>query len=388
MNTKVTVLGGAGVIGSHVVECLAQSDEISELVVADANAHGASALVENLENATAAKIDVTDRNNLAAVIKEADVVVNCVGPFYRFAPPIVEAAIEHGVPYVDVCDDYDTTQTLIDTYNRPAEDAGIPCIVGLGASPGLTNVIAAYAAESLDSVETIKIYVTRGITEKAGAAIPYHMMHCWLGSVPVFERGNLRMARGLVDGQEWVTFPAPFGQASVYYFGHPETVTLPRYIDGVQNVCCKGTFFPTAFREVLLQAEALGLLSDREVSVKGTAIAPMDFMASYIVSIGARMSAAITDIPSGGSVMVDVAGVSDGQPKTYRFAGTSHMREGTATPAALGAEMLAAGEITRLGVNAPEGCIPAKTFINRMLARGVFGDVWMSTTEKIVEPLA
>ena len=52
----------------------------------------------------------------------------------------------------------------------------------------------------------------------------------------------------------------------MYYFGHPETVTLPRYIK-VRNVCCKGTFYPSIFRELLLNLEQIGLLSDKELEI-------------------------------------------------------------------------------------------------------------------------
>jgi len=56
-------------------------------------------------------VDATDKEDLSRVIKGADVVVNCVGPFYKFAPRILETAIENSVDYVDICDDYDATKS-------------------------------------------------------------------------------------------------------------------------------------------------------------------------------------------------------------------------------------------------------------------------------------
>ena len=259
---KAVVLGGAGVIGSYAVEYLSKSNVFSEITVADISKVRGEKIEKEHERIHYVHMDATDKESLINSMKGADVVINCVGPFYKFAPLILKTAIEEGINYVDVCDDYDTTQVLIDTYNAQAADEGVTCIVGLGASPGLTNIIAAHAASQLTTVSDITIYVTRGILEEAGGAIPYHMMHCWLGPVPIYKNGALQMARGLIDGEEWVTFPEPFGQASVYYFGHPETVTLPRYIKDVKNVCCKGTFFPEKFRRILLQLEELGLLSE------------------------------------------------------------------------------------------------------------------------------
>jgi len=328
-------------------------------------------------------VDATDKDDLSRVIKGADVVVNCVGPFYKFAPRILGTAIEQGVDYVDICDDYDATEQLIDDFNSRAVDAGVTCIVGLGASPGLTNVIAAYASSMLTSVEEIKIYVTRGIEEEAGGAIPYHMLHCWLGEIPIYKDGSYRKARGLVDGEEYTKFPEPFGGAKVYYFGHPETVTLPRYIKGVKNVCCKGTFFPSEFRQALLQIYSLGLLSEKPINVKGHEVTPLDFMASFISSMQENISAMGYKAPEGGAVMVEVKGEYNSQPRVYTFAGTSHMREGTATPVAVGAQMIADGTIKSPGVKAPEACVPPKKFINTLLEDELFGDVWMGVTEKI-----
>ena len=384
---KAVVLGGAGVIGSYAVQCLSRADTFSSIRIADVNDQRAQEISNAADTIEWQHLDVTDEQSLRDSLQDADVVVNCVGPFYKFAPKILKTAIDAGVDYVDVCDDYDTTETVINDLHQQAEDTDVTCIVGLGASPGLTNVIAAYAANELDSVTDVGVYVTRGIGEQAGAAIPYHMLHCWLGPVPVYRNGQRSMARGLVDGQQYVTFPEPFGQAPVYYFGHPETVTLPRYIPDIKNACCKGTFFPAAFRDALLQAEALGLTSDTPIHVQGHEIAPLDFMAAYVSSLGGAMLQQSKDVPSGGAVMVEVSGTYKGEPQTYRFSGTSHMREGTATPAALGAMMLASGDITSPGVQAPEACVPPRRFLNRMMQEDVFGDVWMTITEKITGEL-
>ena len=384
---KAVVFGGAGIEGSWAVHCLTQTDVISDIVVADIDKTRGEQIQNTHEKIDYQYVDVTEKTSIFRVLDDADVVVNCVGPFYKFAPPIMQAVINKGINYVDICDDYDMTQMLLDEYHRQAKEAGITCIVGLGASPGLTNIMAKYGSEHLDKTNDISVFVTRGLTEEAGGGIPYHMMHCWLGEVPVFKNGKFTKGRGLIDGQEVVTFPQPFGQGSVYYFGHPETVTLPRYIYGLQNACCKGTFFPDQFRQLLLQVEALGLVSDQPISVKGTPVAPVDFLASFIPQLGKRVVTSGLDIPEGGAVMVRVEGEKNGEPKVYFYEGTAHMKEGTATPAAIGAEMLAKGEIDKPGVFAPEGCVPTKKFLNRINGRDGFGDVYMSVKEKLTGEL-
>jgi len=91
----------------------------------------------------------------------------------------------------------------------------------------------------------------------------------------------------------------------------------------------------------------------------------------------------MADVPEGGAVMVKVEGEKNGMPMEYIFSGTARMREATATPAAVGAEMIAEGKIKRAGVNAPEGCVPPQEFINRLLDYGTFGGVWRTIREKV-----
>jgi saccharopine dehydrogenase (NAD+, L-lysine-forming) len=380
---KAVVFGGAGVIGSCSVEYLSNLDKFSEIVIADINEKAAKELSKKNEKISFTKINAKDESTLLQSLNDADVAINCIGPFYKFAPFIIKAAIKKGVNYVDVCDDYDTTELLLDKFNKSAIDANITCIVGLGASPGLTNLIAAYGSKQFTSVEEIKIFVTRSIDEKAGAAIPYHMLHCWLGEIPIYIDGKFKKARGLVDGKEYVKFPKPFGQMPVYYFGHPETVTLPRYIKGVKNVCCKGSFIPTEFRDILVNLDSIGLISENSINIQQNNIKIIDFTAAYIEVLRRNIIEKHKDIISGGSIMVEISGLDDSEEKIMSYSGTAHMQQGTGTPAAIGAKMLTDGDITLKGVYAPEGCIPPEKFIGNFFGAEGFGAVWISFTQKM-----
>ena len=385
---KAVVFGGAGVIGSYAVQCLAQMNTFSQITIADADEKRAQEIVKTSPKIDFIKVDALDEKSLQKSLDGADVAVNCIGPFYKFAPKIMNVAIKKGVNYVDVCDDYDATETLLDEYQKPAKDAGVTCIVGLGASPGLTNIIAAFGASQMTSVKEVKVFVVRSIEEGGGGAIPYHMMHCFLGKIPIFKNGRFEKAQGLVDGEEYVTLPPPIGQVPVWYFGHPETVTIPRYIKGVQNVCCKGSYLPQYFRDELVKMEALGLTSDKPIMLPGgQSMKPQDFAAGYIRIIRQRALDAEKPVASGGSVLVRVSGDVNGNPMVFELSGSSHMRPGTGTPVAVGAKMLAEGAIKKPGVYAPEGCIPPQNFIMNFMAIEGFGEIWLSTTQKMTAAL-
>lgn len=145
---SIVVLGGAGGVGRMAVETLLHVDEVDEVVVTDLRADAATSVVEELADPRlrAASVDVVDTDAVAALITGADVVLSCVGPFYRFGPPALEAAIRAGVRYVDVCDDLDATRALL-ALDGAARDAGVQALIGMGNSPGIANVFVKLCAE-------------------------------------------------------------------------------------------------------------------------------------------------------------------------------------------------------------------------------------------------
>lgn len=380
MSTHVTVLGAAGVIGGAVVEHLASSRPDLTITASDVDESAADRLADAGSNVRFEAADVTDPDDLDSVLRDADLVVNCVGPFYRFATAVLERAIETGTDYVDVCDDYAATEPLLE-YHERAVAADVVAVVGLGASPGVTNVLVARGAAQLDSVEVVAVSVTRSILSRAGAAIPYHLFHSWLGEVPTYAGGERRTVRGLEDGAESVRFPDPFGEREVYHFGHPESITIPRAF-AVERVSVKGTFVPATFRDALRSMHDLGLLDAAPVTVGDVEVEPVDFAAAFLERVGMRVAAEAGEFPDGGAVVVEVEGEADGVPTVHRFAGTSTMEGATSTAAAVGAEFALDGRLEiETGVHPPETAIPPEAYVDRLVDEPGF-EFWSGRFEK------
>ncbi|MHA1604389.1 MAG: saccharopine dehydrogenase NADP-binding domain-containing protein, partial [Candidatus Freyarchaeota archaeon] len=110
---RAIVLGGAGLMGSAVVDDLVRSG-VEEVVVADLNVDAAQKVVKKYESVdvevTAQFVDANDHNSLVEVISGADVVSSNIGPFYEYCVKIVKAAIEAKVNLVDICDDFDAAE--------------------------------------------------------------------------------------------------------------------------------------------------------------------------------------------------------------------------------------------------------------------------------------
>ena len=172
---KIVVLGGCGTVGATAVGDLVSDDTFSEIVVADKNIEKARGLVSKLDSdkLSAVFVDVADAKSLRKVIEGASLVLNVVGPFYRFAEPITNAVIEEGINCVDICDDYDATMKLLEM-DEEAREAGITVLTGMGSSPGLANLLAKFGSSQLDETEEIHIHHVHGGEEDEGAAVVYH----------------------------------------------------------------------------------------------------------------------------------------------------------------------------------------------------------------------
>ena len=142
---RVVVLGAGGGMGAAVARHLAALDEIDELVLADLGHDASHATVSTILEATGSvsstTCDILDSASIHQLLDPADMVVNCSGPFFRLGIPALSAAIATTTHYLDICDDPDPTVEML-ALDSAAKHAGVSAVIGMGASPGLSNLLA------------------------------------------------------------------------------------------------------------------------------------------------------------------------------------------------------------------------------------------------------
>jgi saccharopine dehydrogenase-like NADP-dependent oxidoreductase len=105
---------GAGGMGRYAARTAVKFDFVDELVVADRDLGAASRCAEALgPTARAAAVDVTDEAALLRLFAGAGAVLNTVGPFFRLGPPVLRAAITAGCHYLDINDDWESTEAML-----------------------------------------------------------------------------------------------------------------------------------------------------------------------------------------------------------------------------------------------------------------------------------
>ncbi len=238
---KVLVLGAAGRLGRRMAWRLAESGSCEHIFVADENAQGVNNLVGDIgrPDVSARYLDASDPSSIESRMREADVALGFVGPFHRYEKDMVQAAIHTGTHYLSVCNDPAGTRAALDAHAE-AERARVIVGTGLGWSPGLSNLLAMHAATSMERVRSVRIFWAEA-GPGSGLASLLHYAGCLAGEAPVRQSS----AEAQVESgswEEWVFLPGPLRRIAAVYSAHPEPLTLPRSLPGVEEVSVKGGF--------------------------------------------------------------------------------------------------------------------------------------------------
>jgi saccharopine dehydrogenase-like NADP-dependent oxidoreductase len=369
------VLGGAGAMGRVAVRTLTEYSEVERITVADYNAVRAQevAAVLNSPNIEVRQIDVTNEEQLAALIHGATVVHNAVD--YVFNEPVLRACMRERVHYVDLGGLFHMTRKQL-AMDDEARSAGITAIAGIGGTPGITNMLARLAVDRLESVDSIKIQSggNDATISSAPLSAPYSMrtiLDEFTKSPQVFQDGNW-YAQPPLSGQEEIVFPEPVGHVNAVYSLHSECASLPiSFRDkGIRHVSFK-IAFPGDFLAKLQFLVDLGFGSEELIDVRGVKVAPREVLLRLLEAFPAEAAE-----PQDSDVLrVVVTGIENGQPVEitnqvvvlpYRRWGISANALDTGVPLAIAGVLLARGEITRRGVCGAELCVPPESFFGEL----------------------
>lgn len=213
---------GVGAVGARTARQLA-SDGV-EVLVAGRGGDRVGAVVESLGPPAACH----DGDPTTA---EVDVAVLCHGVGAH--APLAAALLRRQVPVVSVADDPADVRNMLDL-DAEAAERGVPIIVGAGFSPGLTCLLAAHGATTLQRVD--EIHVARAGTGGPACAQRHHQA---LGGIAVDWRDGGWLRRSAGSGRELCWFPDPIGGRDCYRAGLVEPVLLVRAFPDLDRVTAR-----------------------------------------------------------------------------------------------------------------------------------------------------
>jgi saccharopine dehydrogenase (NAD+, L-lysine-forming) len=352
---EVAVLGAAGIIARAIVRDLAESEEVARIRLLDLDAARAAEVGESQGGgkASAAAVDARGDDALASALDGCDVLVNAAS--YRVNLDAMRAALAAGCHYVDLGGLYWMTGRQLEL-DAEFERAGRLAVLGMGSSPGKTNVMARRAVRELGgAAEELHVAAAgRDPASTPGALRFPYALRTLLDEVTmnpvVLEDGAPVEVEPLRPGGR-IDFPAPIGPAETIHTLHSELRTF-----GPSFGCARASFRLALAPALLERLTELASAPEDEVHAAAAAAAPpsADTVAAHLV-----------DATAGGRT-VRVSAVTE----PARDWGLGGGIVSTAAPAAAAVRLLARGRIATCGVQPPETCVDPDDLFAELERRG------------------
>jgi saccharopine dehydrogenase-like NADP-dependent oxidoreductase len=349
---KVAVLGAGGTIAPAIVRDLAESDEAAELLLLDLDGERARAVAESHGAGKARAQAVDAHGGLSDALAEVDVLVNAAS--YRVNLDAMQACLAAGCQYLDLGGLYWMTGRQLEL-DASFKDAGLLGLLGMGSSPGKTNVMAAAVVRKLD--ETPKridvLAAGRDLAAPDGFSVPYALRtlvdEVTMPPVVLRDREPQEL-EPLADGGN-VRFPEPVGEAATIHTLHSEIRTFGDSFD------CAEASFRLALEEGLLERlRELARASDEQVAEAARTALP---------SSAETVSVHVVEAEGVSGRVLRCCAVTRPIPDWGLGGGIVS----TAAPAAAAVRMLARGEISARGVMPPERCVEPELLFPELARR-------------------
>ena len=302
------LLVGAGGVGTAFARIAARRG-FAELVIADYDLSRAQRAAATSDSAQAVQLDARDEQGAAALLAEHNcgVLMNATDP--RFVMPLFRAALQARAHYLDMAmslsrphqdDPYSNTGVKLGDEQFALasewEASGKLALVGIGVEPGLSDVFARHAADTMfsdinqlgvrdgaslevagyDFAPTFSIWTT--IEECLNPPVIWEKSRGWYTTPPFSE-------------PEVFNFPAGIGPVECVNVEHEEVLLMPRWIPA-QRVTFKYGL-GSEFIDVLQTLHKLGLDSVEPVRAGGASVSPRDVVAACLpdpATLGDRMT--------------------------------------------------------------------------------------------------
>jgi hypothetical protein len=145
----VVILGGYGQFGLPTAKQLVNDPLVDEVVIAGRDAsRAAQAATEVGPRARALRLDADDPGEVRAALGPGDVLLSMMWDHDRYLEPLAGAAVRAGAHYCDM-----GSPLPSETLDAAARAAGVTVLIGVGSSPGLTELTQKWALGMLDEVD-------------------------------------------------------------------------------------------------------------------------------------------------------------------------------------------------------------------------------------------
>jgi len=376
---NVLILGGAGKMAYATIQDLLEidTDEVSKVVIADINYEKVKDVADKFRNPKLAPVhvDVTDHAKLVKLIKGSDVVIDSTYVSGVASLSIIKAALEAGVHLINLGqldkEEEEQAVTMSDAFAR----AGLSCILGLGSSPGISNLMVRELADRLDAVDTVDIsfaYESLG-TSTLPIKEPFAFAFEEFVESPIIFQDGKFVTLPPQSGTQYIEFPAPIGMRAAFCIPHSEVWSVAETFKekGIKNVTVRAGFAPDFVKKVNFLVDC-GLMSHKPLKVRGVDVIPSDVLFACLAQLPPERG----EVVDYGCTRVVVVGTKNKEKVEYTalmlnrpYKGLTNAQHRTGHSPSIGARMLHKGQIKTRGVFPPERGVDPKPFFRELAKR-------------------
>jgi saccharopine dehydrogenase-like NADP-dependent oxidoreductase len=372
--STVAVVGAAGIIAPAIVATLAEHEAVERILCLDVNLAGAQAVAEahGAGRASAAALDITDRDAARTALEGTTVLVNSAA--YKINLAAMEVALDAGAHYLDLGGLYHVTREQVKLHDRFRE-AGLLAVLGMGSTPGKTNVMAAHAVQRLGGrIDRVIVAAAgRDPDPPSGPLIAPYAVETILDELsmptPVVRNGEAVFIEPMSDAGT-VEFGEPVGASPTIYTIHSEQATFAESF-GAREVSFQLSLNPVFLEKVRLLTD-LGLAGTDPIKVRGAEVVPRQ----VLIELLARLPKTSPSHEAFGIHRIEVYGENGTAVTECVTRSVDRLAFGggvlsTACPPAVVADMICRGELAERGVLPSERVVPFGPLFERLERYGV-----------------
>ena len=322
------------------------------------------------------RVDLRNQEEIVQAIKfsGADTVINCAELVFNVA--VMKACLKTKKSVTDLGGLQKVTAEQF-KLNKAFKKAGIINITGCGSTPGIVNVMTAYALEKFDSVDTIQLGFAWDSNIKK-FVVPYSMRSIFheLTEDPVtfhygkFIREKRMTCKGVMNFKD-------VGRQTVYCIVHSEVYSFSKYFKNkkLKNIHYMAGF-PDHSIKVIQSLIDLNFHSEEKTQVNGKEIVPVKFTDNVLEKLPVPKNYKEVE-----NLWVNIYGKKQGKKaktevncivKTVKGWEDAGSNIDTGRTISIISQMLKKGIIKQSGVFAPEAVVPCRLFFEELAKRKMF----------------
>jgi len=370
---KALILGAAGEMCTPATKDLAGRRIFKKLTLADINSEKLGKLAKEVgvQESSVHKLDANDTEKMKQLMQGHQIVVN--GLPKPYALNVLKACLELKIS----CCDLGSPDDRMIALDEKAKSLDISYVAGMGATPGVTNLMAKHGSDAMDEIDEIHV--------SFAAVRPFALSPALLDTILWEFEPGLPTRTYYKDGEFYpvppftgeriIDFPYPIGPMPVYFVPHGETRSFPRNL-GAKRVFVKGTFTPKGMG-LMRSLLDYGFFSTNTIKIRDIKISPKELIMQALLQMP---EANEKERLFAYGLHVEVIGRkwSHRVKRTYWTTHPSMSEWGipyaysnnVGFPLGICAQLIAEGKV-KTGVNAPEAMIEPEVFFAELAQRNI-----------------